>query len=967
MAKKNTDIIDDTKNPSGGESSDADSIIQFSQDEADAGSKEQESASENGVSKTGKAQESTGSGREILPADQSLPVKLLLIPLQGRPIFPGIFTPLMINSPEDTKVIDEAYSGDGYIGICMLKNDAENPSINDLHEVGTVARIIKKINLPDGGLNVFISTLKRFRIRKALHSTSPVAAAVEYLDDEEDDTFEVKALTRALISEMKEVSENNPLFSEEMRLNMVNIDHPGKIADFIASILNIDKDEQQKVLEMLNVRQRMEQVLVYIKKEQELLRVQKKIQNELNEKVEKNQREYFLREEMKSIQEELGTDAEGNESDYLKFKKKIDGFHFEGEIKETVGDELDKFNIMDPNSAEYIGTRNFLELVTQLPWNDKPKENYSLDAAKKILEHDHFGLDDVKKRIMEFLSVRKLKQDAKGSILLLVGPPGVGKTSVGHSIAASMNKPFFRFSVGGLRDEAEIKGHRRTYIGALPGKIIQGLKITKTRAPVFMIDEIDKMGQSYQGDPASALLEVLDPEQNVAFRDNYLDLPFDISDIFFILTANTLDSIPEPLLDRAEIIQLPGYIDQEKIEIAKRYLIPKNLEKNGLRKNQVQYTKTALLMIAEEYARESGVRNYEKCVDKIHRKIVTELMQEAEKKASAAAAKAKKSRDSELAAEKEKGSRILTQSEIDKLVKANRELTQDEIDRLVGSRWKLSQEDIDLLVKKEKNLTQEEIDKLFRIKNDASKVVAADFVDKEKKYTVDVKDLKKYLGKPVFDESEIKKASVPGTAIGLAWTSMGGDTLLIESISYPSGKGGLQLTGQMGDVMKESAQIAMNWVKAQVLSRQIKNEDWFEKNTIHLHIPEGAVKKDGPSAGVTMATTFMSLLTGTAIKPNLAMTGELSLTGQVLPIGGLREKTVAARRNGIKTILIPKANVRDLEDIPAHVKAGIKFIPVARAEDVIKLAFPAGLLDKTARKGKTQAVKTTAKKKAKAE
>lgn len=897
--------------------------------------------------------ESTADKKEILPADQTLPVKLLLIPLQGRPIFPGIFTPLMINSSDDTKVIEEAYGGDGYVGICMLRGDTENPSMNDLHEVGTVARIIKKINLPDGGLNVFISTLKRFRIRKALHSTAPMAAAVEYLDDEEDDTFEVKALTRALISEMKEVSENNPLFSEEMRLNMVNIDHPGKIADFIASILNIDKDEQQKVLEMLNVRQRMEQVLVYIKKEQELLRVQKKIQNELNEKVEKNQREYFLREEMKSIQEELGTDAEGNESDYLKFKKKIDEFHFEGEIKETVGDELDKFNLMDPNSAEYIGTRNFLELVTQLPWNDKPAEKYSLAAAQKILERDHFGLDDVKKRIMEFLSVRKLKCDAKGSILLLVGPPGVGKTSVGHSIADAMNKPFFRFSVGGLRDEAEIKGHRRTYIGALPGKIIQGLKITKTRAPVFMIDEIDKMGQSYQGDPASALLEVLDPEQNVAFRDNYLDLPFDISDIFFILTANTLDSIPEPLLDRAEIIQLPGYIDQEKLEIAKRYLIPKNLAKNGLQKNQVQYTKEALLMIAEEYAREAGVRNYEKCVDKIHRKIVSELMKDAEKAAAGAAEKAKKIKDAEIAAEKAKGTRILTQQEIDKLVQANHELSQNEIDRLVVSRWKLSQEEVDLIVKKEKNLTQDEVDKLVQVKKETEKITAADFVDKSKVYRIDTAELNKYLGKPIFDESEIKKASVPGTAIGLAWTSMGGDTLLIESIAYPSEKGGLQLTGQMGDVMKESAQIALNWVKQQVLEKGIKKEDWFEKNTIHLHIPEGAVKKDGPSAGITMATTFMSLIAGITIKPNLAMTGELSLTGQVLPIGGLREKTVAARRNGIKTIIIPKANERDLEDIPAHVKAGIKFIPVRKADEVMQLAFAAGSLQKTAKKRKS--------------
>lgn len=777
----------------------------------------------------------------ILPVEQILPNKLNIIAIQGRPIFPGVFTPLMVSSAEDVKVVEAAYEGDGFLGIIMAKKDSDNSTIADLYEVGTAARIIKKINMPDGGINIFISTIKRFKIRKSLNKTNPIFATVEYLDDEEDSTFEVKALTRAIVSEMKEISDNNPMFSEEMRLNMVNIDHPGKIADFIASILNVEKEDQQRILETVNVRRRLEQVLVFIKREQELLRIQKKIQHELNEKIEKNQREYFLREELKSIQEELGTDSNGNLNDYQKFKEKIEKLNFTGEIKEAVDSELQKFNLIDPNSAEYIGTRNFLELVCNLPWQDSAVEDYNLSNASKVLEDDHYGLDDVKKRIMEYLSVRKLKKDNKGSIVLLVGPPGVGKTSIGKSIAKAMNKPFYRFSVGGMRDEAEIKGHRRTYIGAMPGKIIQGLKITKSRSPVFLIDEIDKMGQSHQGDPASALLEVLDPEQNINFRDNYLDLPFDISNVFFILTANTLDSIPGPLLDRAEVIQLSGYIDQEKMEIAKKYLIPKNLEKNGLKKNQVKFTKAALSCIAEEYAREAGVRNFEKNLDKINRKIVTKLM--ADEKA-----------------------------------------------------------------------------------------------DKAQTFTVDASDLQEYLGKPVFDESEIKCASKPGTAIGLAWTSMGGDTLLLESISFP-GKNELQLTGQMGDVMKESAQIAFNWVKKYVEQNEIKKPEWFEQNVIHLHIPEGATPKDGPSAGITMATTFMSLLTGKTIKKNLAMTGELSLTGQVLPIGGLREKTVAARRNRIKTIIIPKANVRDLDEIPDHVKAGIKFMPVSDVKEVIDIVF----------------------------
>ncbi|MBO5825216.1 MAG: endopeptidase La [Treponema sp.] len=786
----------------------------------------------------------------IIPTEKLLPNRLPIIPIQGHPFFPGIFTPLILSEKDDIQVIESATEDDEFIGLVLQQNEVEHATVKDLHNVGVVARIIKKMNLPDGGVNLFISVIKRFKITKTLHKASPIVVGVEYLEDEEADTFEVKALTRALISEMKELAEDNTLFTEEMRLNMINIDNPAKVADFITSILSIDKEEQQKILEITNVRHRMEQILVFIKKEQELLRVQKKVQMELNERIDKSQREYFLREELKAIQEELGENDSAMASDYKKFKTKIDEFNFEGEVKETAYNELEKFRILDSSSPEYTTSRNYLELITQLPWNQVATEEYNLEKATQILNNDHFGLDDVKKRIEEYLAVRKLKKDNKGSILLLVGPPGVGKTSIGKSIANAMNKSFYRFSVGGMHDESEIKGHRRTYIGSMPGKIIQGIKITKSSSPVFMIDEIDKMGVSHNGDPAAALLEVLDPEQNVSFRDTYLDLPFDISNIFFILTANTLDSIPGPLLDRAEIIHLSGYIDQEKLEIAKKYLIPKNAEKNGLKKNQVKYTKKALLRIAEEYAREAGVRNYEKNLDKIHRKIVTELIKESEIPVT-------------------------------------------------------------------------------------ETVVESPLL---KKFVIDAPDLEKYLGKPIFDESNIKKASVPGTAIGLAWTSMGGDTLLIEATSF-AGKGGLVLTGQMGDVMKESCSIAFNWCKKFVIDRKIKKPDWFEKNTIHLHIPEGATPKDGPSAGITMITTFLSLLTNKVIKQNLAMTGEVSLTGQVLPIGGLREKTVAAKRNKIKTIIIPKANERDLEEIPQIVKDGITFIPVSHVSQVIQEAL----------------------------
>ena len=800
----------------------------------------------------------------VVPVDQFLPEKLPLVALMGRPIFPGIFTPIMIGNPADVKVVDHAVAGDSLIGLVMLKNETETPNIEDLYRIGTVAKIVKKINLPDGGVNIFISTMKRFEIKKTLNPENPIIAVVKYLEDEEDNTPEVKALTRALVSEMKQISENNPLFSEEMRLNMINIDHPGKIADFIASILNIDKAEQQKILEVLNVRHRMEQVLVFIKKEQELLKIQKKIQKEINEKIEKSQRDYFLKEELKAIKTELGLATDAKSSEYQRFKDKLDSFNFEGEIKETVEQELEKFSLMDPNSAEFIVTRNYLDVISSLPWGDPAPENLELKKAQEILEADHYGLLDVKKRIVEYLAVRKLRRDTKGSIICLVGPPGVGKTSLGRSIARSLGKAFFRFSVGGMRDEAEIKGHRRTYIGALPGKIIQGLKIVKSKDPVFMIDEIDKMGQSFQGDPASALLEVLDPEQNTNFRDHYLDIPFDISSVFFIVTANTLDTIPGPLIDRMEVIQLPCYIDTEKLEIAKRYLVPKSLEKNGLKKHQVKYNQESLLYIANGYAREAGVRNFEKNLDKIHRKLAKQIVDADEASANANAPS----------------------------------VDGSSVDRPSTNEKK-----------------------------------------PEMKYSIDKKTIEEHLGKPIFPEGDVKKADRPGMSVGLAWTSMGGDTLVIEATFVP-GKEGITLTGKMGETMKESAAIAMTLAQKIGTERYGIDSSWFEKNHIHLHIPEGATPKDGPSAGITMATALLSLVRNKTVTDRLVMTGELSLTGQVLPIGGLKEKTIAAQRNKAKHIIIPKQNVRDLDEIPDNVKKGIEFHPVERFDEVLALALP---------------------------
>lgn len=780
------------------------------------------------------------SDNEIIVAEQALPDKLFIVPLLGKPIFPGIFTPIMITSNDDIDIVNQAMENDKVIGLILLKEEDESATgPEDIYQVGTAAKIVKKINLPDGGINIFISTVKRFRIRKFFTSEAPLIAAVEYLDDiaEDEQKDELKALTRSVISEMKQISEDNPLFSEEMRLNMVNIDNPGKIADFITSILNIDRSQQQQILEELDVRKRMEQVLVYIKKEQDLLRIQKKIASQINEKIEKSQREYFLREEIKAIKKELGEPVDSKSSEYLKFKEMVDKLDFEGEIKEQVERELEKFSLMDPSSSEYIVTRNYLETIVSLPWEEPEPDKIDIAKGEKILNQDHYGLEDVKERILEYLAVRKLKEDTKGSIIILVGPPGVGKTSIGKSVARALGREFFRFSVGGMRDEAEIKGHRRTYVGAMPGKIIQGLKIVKNKAPVFMIDEIDKLGQSYQGDPSSALLEVLDPEQNVAFRDHYLDLPYDLSHILFIATANTLDTIPRPLLDRMEIIRLSGYITDEKIEIAKRYLIPKSMKKHGLQKGQVAYNKTALRSIVDGYAREAGVRTFEKAIDKINRKVARKIVAESE------------------------------------------ELP-------------------------------------IRISRDS---------------------LEEYLKKPYFRDDEIKRVTKPGMSLGLAWTSLGGDTLIIEAINVP-GKGGLQLTGQMGDVMKESASIAFSHMK-QIAGTYGVEADFFQKNTLHLHIPEGATPKDGPSAGITMATALLSLAMDKPMKKNTAMTGELSLTGKVLPIGGLKEKTIAARRNKVKDIIIPKQNERDLDEIPEHIRKGINFHPVESLKEVLDFVF----------------------------
>ncbi|MCL2519935.1 MAG: endopeptidase La [Spirochaetaceae bacterium] len=778
----------------------------------------------------------------ITPVDAVLPARLPIIALHLKPIFPSIFVPILLNTEEDLKAIQLAHENGGYLGFVLVKDNEAPVTYDNLYSIGTVAKVVKEVKLPDsaGAVNVFINAIKRFSLKKCLNKDLPLQIAAEYLDDlYEPDNLEIKAMTRSLISELKSISDSNPFFNEEMRLNMINVDQPGKIADFVSSMLNTEREKQQDILETLDIKTRLTKTLMLIKKEQEVQKIQKKVSRQLNERVAKSQREYFLREELKSIKIELGEDdAKG--SDYKKFAAAIEKLKLSGEIKEQVLNELEKLATIDPQSSEYGVVRNYLETVVALPWQAEDYKEIDLAKAQKILDRDHYGLIDVKERIMEFLAVRKLKKDAKGSIICLVGPPGVGKTSIGKSIAEALGKPFFRFSVGGMRDEAEIKGHRRTYVGAMPGKILQGLKIAKSKAAVFMLDEVDKMGTSYHGDPASALLEVLDPEQNHSFRDNYLDLPFDLSDTLFILTANTLDTIPIPLLDRMEVIRLAGYTEDEKVEIAKRYIVPKSLKKNGLDKANIKYDRPALKEIAGGYARESGMRNYEKLINRINRKVAAQLA-------------------------------LATAEKPFEPVK------------------------------------------------------------------IEVANLEKYLKQAPFNNDESRKITRPGTVIGLAWTNFGGDTLMIESVAIP-GKAGLELTGQMGEVMKESAHLAYSYARLAAPKLDAR-KDFFDKHTIHLHIPAGATPKDGPSAGITMASALISLASGRKVAKGFAMTGELSLVGNVLPIGGLKEKTLAARRIKIKDIIIPKANERDLSEIDDTIKEGITFHPVSHYDEVAKLLF----------------------------
>ncbi|WKC80582.1 endopeptidase La [Borreliella tanukii] len=795
-----------------------------------------------------KKKEKTVAG--ILPHSNK-PARVPLIAVPSHPVFPGMFIPIVIISDSDMKAIDYAMKGNGIIALFVLNdkfleknnNNAQQKLIidysKDIYSVGVTGKIIKKINLPDGGYNIFVSTFDRIKFVKVVINDKFPIIEIDYLKQipVRKDDIQSKAVYSSILLRTKEIFSHRKM--PEVQLNMVNIEDKGKLCDIVASTISSSKNDHQIVLETLNVKDRLKKVLELIYEELNLIEIQNKIAKGIQERLEKQQKEFFLKEQLKAIKAELGI-GDKKSSDLEKLKTKLKALDLKGESLEVVEKELEKFSLLETSSAEYIVIRNYLELITELPWRNL-KINFDkldLKKSKKILDKTHYGMTEVKDRIIEYISVLKLRKTQKGAIVLLVGPPGVGKTSIGAAIAKVLRTKLFRFSVGGMRDESEIKGHRRTYVGALPGKIIQGLRITKTNSPVFLIDEVDKISASNYGDPFSVLLEVLDPEQNVKFRDHYLDLPFDISNVFFILTANSIETIPRPLLNRMEIIEISGYVDNEKIEIARKYLIPKVLSENGVDKDSLKFQSSSLVQIAQEYARDNGVRNFEKYLNKIVRKVARKLIENTEVKS-------------------------------------------------------------------------------YQISND---------------------NLEEYVGVPVFRKESMPNAMYSGMVMGLAWTNYGGSTLMIETVKTESKVGGIKLTGRLGDVMKESANIAYTYVNSIKGDLNI-SKSFFEKNIIHLHIPEGATPKDGPSAGITIASAFISLALNKVVRPHLAMTGELSLTGNVMMIGGLREKIIAAKRSGVEHIIIPRANRVDLEEIPINIKNGINFYLVDNMREVIKLLF----------------------------
>ena len=786
-------------------------------------------------------QEPSDAPLTLARANEVLPAQIHILPVASRPFFPGQAVPLMMDAKHWAPTIKSVSKTDHKIlGVVLVGNEtSEEAGIGDFYPVGTACRI-HRVHQQEGHLQVLVECLQRFRIEDWVHAEVPFNARVAYLPEPAGPPDEqVRAYAMAVINTIKELLPLNPLYVEELRmfLDRFGPDDPSHLADFAASLTTSSKEQLQGVLEAVALLPRMEKVLVLLNNERELAKTQQKIKRSVEERMQKQQREFFLREQLKAIQKELGIAKDDRTAELDKFKERIAKIQLTDQAQKRVDEEMEKMAMLETGSPEYSVTRNYLDWITLLPWGRHSKDKLNLKRARRVLDRDHFGLDDVKERILEFLAVGIHKGEIAGSIILLVGPPGVGKTSIGRSIADALGRRFYRFSVGGIRDEAEIKGHRRTYIGAMPGKFIQAMKDAGTANPVIMLDEIDKIGASYHGDPASALLEVLDPEQNVDFLDHYLDLRFDLSKVLFVCTANQMDSIPGPLLDRMEVIQLSGYIAEEKLQIAKRYLLPRQIDRAGLAKGAVKLDLRTLRALIEGYARDAGVRRLEKQLGKIVRKVAVRMLE-----------------------------------------------------------------------------------------------------GEEPPVTVTDSDLKGYLGSPVFRDE--RKLSGPGVVTGLAWTAMGGATLSIEAVRAHEQARGFKLTGQLGDVMKESAEIAYSYITSNA-KRFGADSGWFDKSFIHLHVPAGATPKDGPSAGITMASALLSLARNQPVR-RIAMTGELTLTGEVFPIGGVREKLIAARRAGIKEILLPEDNRGEYDEVPDHVKKGLSIHFVSRFDDVVPLLFTGG-------------------------
>ncbi len=784
----------------------------------------------------------TVEGKHLILPSEILPDVIPIIPISHRPLFPGMMIPIVLTGERMMKVTEEIFESENKIGgIVLIKNQHEGTLVSqDLYTVGVSIKILKVAPMDDKTVQVMINALKRFTMTRVLQD-EPIMRwkVIHHEDVDYSGSEEMKAYSMAIVSSVKELIKSNSLFQEELRLflNRFTIEDPGKLADFVASMTSAESHEIQEILETFDVKQRVEKVLLLLKKELELSKIQKKITQQIEERIAKHQKEFFLREQLKEIKKELGLEKDEKTTEVEKFEERIEHLNLTEEAQKRIDEEMEKLRLLEPNSAEYGVSRNYLEWLTTVPWGIYSEDNYDIGKARRILERDHYGLKDIKERILEFISTGKMRGRISGSIICFVGPPGVGKTSIGKSVAEALNRKFFRFSLGGMRDEAEIKGHRRTYIGAMPGKIIQSLKVVGTANPVIMLDEIDKIGISFQGDPASALLEVLDPEQNIQFLDHYLDVRFDLSNILFITTANQLDTIPSPLLDRMEVMKLSGYILEEKVQIAKKYLIPKQMKEHGLTRNQVKISVKAIKKLIEGYAREAGVRSTENNIKKIMRKTAR----------------------------------------------------------------KLAEESI-------------------------------------KEVTVTPENLEEFLGKVIFTDETLYKKSIPGVVMGLAWTSMGGATLYIEATAIPSKTKGFKQTGQLGDVMKESTEIAYSYISSRVKEYGIP-EDYFENHFIHLHVPAGATPKDGPSAGITMATALYSLVVNKPIKKKIAMTGELTITGKVLPIGGVKEKTIAAKRAKVKTIIFPLENKKDFDELPDHIKEGLNVHFVNYFNDILDIVF----------------------------